>query len=373
MTCKIGSSGLASTAGMLQLYQGAELIDEVCWGKLTCSRQLAKFATSAEDNNSYHLVDSEFIAEKYYPAIADVIVDAQPIVETPTCAGIVFSEVFSYYINDSSEQFIELYNPTTEDILLDSCTLRYKNKDYPLSSNLRAGMFYVYQNSNLVLTKDPASKNTLELVDASGDILATLEYPHGQKKGTSYALHDIGTVDEAWRQTYLVTPGLANIYQEFQTCPEGKIINEATGNCINESAEETTPTCPAGKYLNPETNRCKNLPTTTVTACKDGYYRNPVTGRCKKIATTTSTEPTPCQEGYERNPETNRCRKIRENTGADYAPIVEDTTTYDNPRIFVATGALICALLAVAGYLIYQFRAELKTFFREHLHRKGKV
>lgn len=345
-----GSSGLASTAGMLQLYQGAEVIDEVCWGKLTCANNLGKFATKMEDNNSYVRSESGFTAEKYYPEIAEVIVDAAPEIDVPTCAGVVFSEILSNYTEAPTEQFVELYNPTPSDIMLDACSLRYKNKDYPLTGNLRSGMYYVYKNTELTFAKDPATSGELALVDSKGESVATLSYPHGQKKGTSYALLNIGTTKEIWQQTYLPTPGTANKYQKYRTCPEGKVINKTTGNCINK---------PVAK---------------TVTACKTGYYRNPETNRCRKIASTTS-GPTPCKEGYERNPETNRCRKIRENTGDAYAPAATESTdaTYENPKIFTATTALVCALVAAVAYAAFQFRAELKKLFAKIFHRKSKV
>ena len=345
-----GSAGLASTAGMLQLYQGTEIIDEVCWGKLTCANNLGKFATKMDDNYSFVRGEEGFTAEKYYPEIADVIVDAAPPIEIPTCKGVIFSEILSYYAESPEEQFIELYNPTPTDIMLDACSLRYKNKDYPLTGNLRSGMYFVYKNTDLILTKNPTTSGELTLVDGSGETVATLSYPHGQKKGISYALISIGTTKESWQLTYLPTPGIANVYQKFQTCPEGKVINEATGNCVNKPVEKT------------------------VTTCKTGYYRNPETNRCKKIAATTSSV-TPCKEGYERNPETNRCRKIRQNTGDAYAPTVAEPSdeTYDNPKIFVATGALILALVAAVGYAAYQFRAELKQLFCKIFHRQSKV
>ena len=70
-----------------------------------------------------------------------------------------------------------------------------------------------------------------------------------------------------------------------------------------------------------------------------------------------------------------RCRKIRQNTGDAYAPTVTEPSdeTYDNPKIFVATGALIIAFVAAVGYAAYQFRAELKQLFRKIFRRKSKV
>ncbi len=160
------------------------------------------------------------------------------------------------------------------------------------------------------------------------------------------------------------TPAADNIYQEFRSCPEGKIINSETGNCINEKslASSVIKTCPEGQYLNVLTNRCKKMPTTkTQTACKAGYYRNPLTGRCKKQAAAKTAKT--CPEGYELNPSTNRCRKKRQD--ASKFPVENITNeTYDNPQIFIAAFALITLGILVLIYVIFQFRHEMSRFIK---------
>ena len=44
------------------------------------------------------------------------------------CKGLNFSEILSYYDTSKSEQFIELYNVSAEQVLMDGCMIRYKNK-----------------------------------------------------------------------------------------------------------------------------------------------------------------------------------------------------------------------------------------------------
>jgi hypothetical protein len=386
-----GSSGLASTAGMLELYYGEDKIDEICWGKLKCDNSYAKFATRFEDNYSLKRCSKEcldgvdFAMEKYYPdinfeSIAELPSDEESEVVSvgPSCNGVKITEVYSYYQTNASEQFIELYNPTDVPILLDSCRVVYKNSVYPLFGELAPGDYYAYQDATLSLTKNPVSTNTISVIDLDGTVVDSIDYPNGQKRGTSYALFDANTELAFWRQTYQPTPSSANIYQEFQTCPEDKIINPATGNCVKKveaSAEESAVICPEGKYLNPLTNRCKKIEAATVlTPCKDGYERNPDTNRCRKIEnTTTSTE---CKEGYERNPETNRCRKIRENTGelADYAPMpVEDSEEYRNPKIFIAISTIAVAAIASISYVIYQYRLEIRKAIKAFSSKFRKV
>ena len=358
-TYNFGSSGLASTAGKIQLLKNGEVIDEVCWGKLECTNSSPKFATDQENNRTLIRHESGFETEQYYPAIIDVIDIYEPPTDT-SCTGLIISEIHTNYTDSPSEQFIELYNFSHDTVNLASCQLVYKNKSYPLGEGeLPEFSYYVYQNPDLTFTKDPTNYNLYALKYASGDIFYEIILPHGQKKGTSYAIFNPGSESEQWLRTYAITPGVDNIYQEFQTCEAGKVINPETGNCIKEEVDQEV-ICEEGKYLNPLTGRCKTIPTVKTTTCKDGYYLNPSTGRCKKY--NTSDEVKECQEGYERNPETNRCRKIRTNTAQEY-PVAEITTdSYDNPKIFIATGVIVGLAVLGLGYVVYQYRKEIKQF-----------
>jgi hypothetical protein len=147
--------------------------------------------------------------------------------------------------------------------------------------------------------------------------------------------------EEVWLVTYVLTPGEANVYQEFRTCPEGKVVNISTGNCVK-------------------------IPTAAVlAACKPDQYRNPLTGRCKKRDTGTALAA--CADGYERNPETKRCRKIRTNNGAAYAPT---PTEFTDNKVFVATGALIATGVLGVLYVGFQFRREIWGWVRKPWRRE---
>lgn len=338
------SSGLASTAGKLELYYRDELIDEVCWGKITCAQQYSKFATSESTNSSILLLakDDNYYAEIDPNAIIEIQPETPPL---PSCNGVQITEIYSYYQEDSSEQFIELHNPTSEDILLGYCRLSYKKKYFALSGVLPPGQYLAFQDDDLLLTKSPTKDIVISIIDANDNTVTLATYGKKQKRGTSFAWFSDG-----WRQSYQPTPGAANIFQEFQTCEEGKVINPVTGNCIK-------------------------TPTTTATECKEGYYRNPATGRCKKNPTIT--EPTPCKDGYERNPETNRCRKIITTTGQEYAVAPVESESHQNTQTFIAITAIIATAIGATIYVIIQFRHELtqaikkvKNRLRRHLPRK---
>ena len=264
---------------------------------------------------------------------------------SPICTGLEFSEILSYYVDDATEQFIELYNSTSRPLQIHGCKIRYKKKLYDLASSpttVPPSGYYVY-HPEITLTKNPASENLYELLDINGDLVDAVSLPHGQKSSTSYAVIDHSNNGaKNWQITYLITPGLPNIYQEFRTCPAGKVINESTGNCVNVAT------------LN-----------STLKDCEAGKYRNPLTGRCKSYDSDESTDLTPCKEGYERNPETNRCRKISSNNGADY-PVVPITDIEENSS-FIALWAIGAIALLGIGYIFFQFRREIYYFFRKLL------
>ncbi len=258
--------------------------------------------------------------------------------EQSVCYGLIFSEIFSYYENDSSEQYIELYNSSAQPIALNNCALRYKNKTYSLPDEiLESNNYYAfYPNSLFLLTKNPSTFNKIEIIDSSSAniVVDNLEYPHGQKKSASYAMigYDSDGM-EIWQVSFRPTPGEENILQEFKSCPVGKVINELTGNCVNMSTMSSL-----------------------LKDCGEGKYRNPETGRCKSYNTSGS-DTKECDEGYERNPETGRCRKIKNNNGAEY-PIVPTTGSVEQGSFYILWIIIGVGTLGI-GYVLLQYRKEI--------------
>ena len=187
------SSGLASTAGRLKIIQDSEIVDEICWGKLTCENNSQKFSTSKEENlTAVRCLEScaETVSyEPYYPEInAEAIyIPAPEPAQNSSCAGLKITEIYSYYEENSAEQFIELYNDSDSELSLGACILRYKNKEYPLVGSVAAKEYALVQD--ILLTKDPSTSLTLEILDSNG-VVSSAEYAHGQKKATSFALLD---------------------------------------------------------------------------------------------------------------------------------------------------------------------------------------
>ena len=325
---------LAMKAG-IDLKMGGEVVDAVCW---TSKDECYKEFKSANPTTLVRNLETGMFehVEEYEPAYdnksyyAEVIKDEEGYGQVASqCKGLQFSEILSYYESSKSEQYIELYNTKAEQILLDGCQIRYKNKNYNLKGIVGAEGYFVYYPNGFSLTKNPTNSNTLELIDTDGATIDSLTYPNGQRKGTAYAFVGYDNVgEEIWKTTYAPTPGAPNNYQEFRTCEEGKVINEATGNCVK-------------------------VTTVAEKICKEGQYLNILTGRCKKYETTTEKT---CKEGYYLNPATNRCRKIAENNGAEYGLMPE---TYEEQSSFVALWAVLGVVVAGVGYLVYEFRKEI--------------
>ena len=327
--------------GGIDLTVSGEVVDSVCWtSKDGCYKEFKStgpttLVRNLETGEFEHIYDYEasYDPGAYY---VEQVKEEEGYGAMPSkCRGLEFSEIMSYYEESKSEQFIELHNSTAEQMRVDGCMIRYKNKDHRLAGVVKADGYLVYYPKDFSLTKNPKNGNLLELVDANGEKLDSLVYPNGQRKGTSYALigYD-GAGKEIWRTTYALTPGGPNNYQEYKTCEEGKVINKATGNCVKVTE------------IKPK-------------ICKDGYYLNILSGRCKKKQT--EKEKT-CKDGYYLNPETGRCRKIKENNGADYGVQPE---TYEEKSSFVALYVVIGVVFVGLLYIVYEFRHEIWKLWRK--------
>ncbi len=336
---------LALKAGPLVLMRDGRVVDSVCWnGREGCAKEFKSaqptvLVRDAETMEYEHVAVDDYVvrfdkddylvkvesAEEGYGSEDSEIVSQ--------CKGMMFSEVLSYYEESQREQFIELYNSTAEQVLLNGCSIRYKNKNYMLDGIAKAEEYVVRYLTDFSITKNPTNVGVLELIDITGETIDRLEYPNGQRKGTAWAFigYDANG-GEIWRTTYAPTPSSPNNYQEYRTCEAGKVINEVTGNCV-KVVEVTEKTCAEGQYLNPLTGRCNKIEEVKSTVCREGYYLNEETGKCKKIV---------------------------ENKGADYGLVTE---TYEEKSSFVALYGVIGIITAGLVYVGWQFRHEIRRLF----------
>lgn len=332
---------LAAKAGPLELKHGDEILDSICWtGKDGCYKEFkttspTTLVRNMETNEFEHMAEyvPEFSEENYRE---DVVVD-EPL--PSQCKGLVFSEILTYYDNSKDEQFVEIYNSSSEQILTTGCRIRYKNKMYDMNGTIKPEEYRALYFSEISFTKNPTNKNVVEIVDTNGETTDKLEVINGQRKGTSYALIGYDADGkEIWKVTYAPTPNAPNNYQEFKTCESGKVLNKETGNCVKVTEVLTK-------------------------VCKDGYFLNVLTGRCNKIK---SVEKKVCKEGYALNEETGRCVKIKENNGADYK--LKDEK-FDEKSMFIAIGAIVIVVAVGLIYVVYEFRKEILMFLRKVFRR----
>lgn len=364
---------LAMKAGPLKLIYNDTIVDEVCWtGKASCESSFLSKTPSVlkrdlATGSFEHLAIDEYSPDfnsgetrLILPPDSDDEDDPDLELENqtpPHCQELEFSELLTYYVEDKSEQFIEFFNPTNSPVNLSGCKISFKNKLYDLNGVVEAGKYFAhYQSSQFTLTKNPKNPLILALIDADDSVVDEISYPNGQKKSTSYAKVFDAAGNESWQLTYAPTPNAENVYQKFRTCEAGKIINEATGNCVKVTALKSSTATSSSQ-------------TSALAPCPAGKYRNPLTGRCKNIETSSTTKE--CAEGYERNPETNRCRKIKTpNDGADYALV---PTTHSDQTVFIGIGIVVLIISLGLIYIVLQFRHEIARAARKTSQRLNHI
>lgn len=358
----------------LELWRGEEILDTVCWtGKDECLVAFNKntpttLVRNVETGEFEHLelYEPNYNEENYVLKDEEKPDEDEKISEggggitevedgktdeklddgygevKSQCKNLQFSEILSYYAETQAEQFVEFYNAGAEQMLLDGCALKYKNKLYPLTGIVKAEGYMVRVAEDFKLTKNPTNSNTLEIVDVDGAVVDKLEYPNGQRKGVAWAMIGYDEKgEELWHTTYAVTPGEPNVYQEYKTCEEGKVINEETGNCVKVT-EVVEKTCAVGQYLNPLTGRCKKIEVEEEKVCKEGYYFYEPTGRCRKVV---------------------------ENDGAEYDLGGEEAEGSEKESSFVAVYAVLFVVGLGVVYIIYEYRKEIGRIFKRLLKR----
>ncbi len=311
-----------------------------------------------------------------------------PPVHQGACEGLIISEIGANL--NSSEQFVEVYNSKTGSMNLEGCkimTNRSNTNAHVFSNEELASETYktiLIKDTPLTLTK--TTSGTVYVL-SSDNTEVDSRYYENLKENTSWSWFG----GDGWKQTYQMTPGALNLFQEFVACPIGQERNLETGRCRNSESETTQASCPAGKFRNPATNRCKNIASapsalkgcaadqfrnpetnrckkiasasSTLTPCKPGQERNPETNRCRKIGADSKT-PKPCQPGQERNPDTNRCRKIKAANSTLGAPAAINPISM-NSRIV----SLLIAM--AAGYAAFEYKTDIKNWLNRLRNKRG--
>ena len=187
--------------------------------------------------------------------------------------------------SDIGREFIEIYNPSTETVTLDSYVIHTgvnaeKTVPFPSGAVMLPGERKVFSDSSMGFT----------LVNTTGRVvLASID-------GTTYGDSGVYTspgdemawaqIDGVWQYTSQPTPGEVNA---------ASLIAETTSD--ESSTSQGVVACAPGKYRNPLTNRCRNIESdaTVLASCDADQYRSPDTGRCRKIASAATL--TACKDG----------------------------------------------------------------------------
>lgn len=274
------------------------------------------------------------------------------------CTGVRLSEIAA----NTSNQFIEVYNPTNAISDISGCqilTNRSQTASFTFAegTKLEPGAYRVVSVADTPLSLTKTTSGTVYLVSSDGSTEVDARYYENLDENTSLAL-----VGGTWVQTFTITPETENQYSQYPPCDSGYIRNPETGRCNKIQTVATLKPCLPTQYRSPETNRCRNLvsATSSLTPCKVGQYRNPETNRCRSLASTTSTLK-PCAPNQERNPLTNRCRNVVKTVNADFP--VEAVAGASQASVgWWAFGGV--GLLA-AGYAGWEWRHELLGLLRK--------
>src|SRR5690606_22837500 len=210
----------------------------------------------------------------------------------PPCNGLALTEILPNPAGtDDGNEFIEIYNPGTDEVILESCQLKVGTKvfQFDVDEIIEAKQHKAFFDSKTGLTLVNSAGGEVVLIMDDEEL--SVVYPGDLKDDVSW-----GELSGKWQQT-LPTPNAPN-----QNLPAEETNSEGKGSGLGP--------CPAGKFRNPETNRCKNIETaSSLKPCSPGQVRNPDTNRCRSL-TSSASSLVPCKPGQIRNPETNRCRSV---------------------------------------------------------------
>lgn len=224
------------------------------------------------------------------------------------CRGIEIREIAANV--DDDQQFVELYNASSDPVDIEGCLLQtnrsettsYRFADTTLQPDEYSEVYI--KTTGLMLTKTTSGTVYFLSSDANSEV-SVVEY-HDLDADTSWSYME----NDEWRQTYDMTPGSTNVWQEFLACGTGYERSQETGRCRQIVVDEPLTDCGAGKYRSEETGRCRmNETTAGLVPCRADQYRSDDTNRCRNISLAGSTLK-PCRADQYRSEETNRCRAI---------------------------------------------------------------
>lgn len=316
-------------------------------------------SSSGHDNEAWSIDDRNTWRWTTYPAPGDTANTFPPAIAVNQCNGVVINEIAANVATE--DQYVELKNSSDAAIDLTGCALqtnRSMTKQYVFGPEwLEPGAYRtVYiKDTGLTLTKTTSGIVYILSSDLTTETDAVTY--ENLDENTSWA-----KVMGEWTQTYAVTPGAENAWQQYPACESGYERNLETGLCnkIQESSGLAT-SCENGKERNPATNRCRTIVSTSslLTPCASNQERNPETNRCRVVESSAGLKP--CAVNQERNPETNRCRNKASSTTSDF-PVQAIAQSGEATLGWWAFGGV--GTLA-AGYAGWEWRREVLSIIKK--------
>ncbi len=326
------------------------------------------------------LTDGWAWSDQITPAADNKRATTAPVESVPetTCDGVILSEALPNPAGtDAGHEFIELFNPTDEAIVLNGCGLQVFGNSlvyrFEPTATLKPDEYIAFYDSKTNLTLPNAAGGTIFLLSAASEELDSVDYGADLDDDVSWS-----RFGDEWSATFTPTPGAANELLATKPCPTGQERSAETGRCHStSSADGSLGACAAGKVRNPDTNRCRQITTTsgTLAPCAAGKERNPATNRCRSILGSTGRSLVPCQPGQARNPLTNRCRKV---VGLTTAKTAGAASAFGTPAAIptssISTKVVATALALALLYGAYEFRYDIRNRFeiiRRYFHARS--
>lgn len=308
------SAGLSGTGGHVRLIDGVgTAIDLLGWGTANAAETTAAPAPPADQSlerlpgrlieDGGNAVDSDDNSKDFVirtaplpqstksdmeaPAANDTTVDSDPTAGEPapqpqTYLPIQITELLvnpAAPLNDTNDEFIELYNPNSTDINLQGYTLKTGSNfhDYYVLPNLIApadGYVAVYASeSHLSLTN---TGGAAELLDPTGQLINLSEVYDSAPEGQSW-----GKFDGGWQWTLQTTPARPNVLVQpvlkddlaQATSSAAKKITAAKPASTPKSTAKAATTKTAAKAPTTKTLATKKLPEPVVAAASSPAAR----------------------------------------------------------------------------------------------------
>ena len=270
-----------------------------------------------------------------------------PIEVVQTACHLEISEISSQP-NDNGKEYIEFYNASTENALLEQCKVRINDGVEKVVGSTALAP----QAHSLMAFASGAIRNSAGVITLINSDNIEVEY--------SYQETSPGEVVNFESGRYIGVISNQTASSELTPCSSDQIRSPDTNRCkkINTAAGSSLTPCQPDQVRNTSTNRCKKISSTgaSLTPCQPDQIRNPTTNRCKKAGAEDGSLK-PCAENQERNPETNRCRKVATDVdgtvlGAAASPASTANSSYKLP-------AAVASITALFGYAAYEYRSDI--------------